>query len=104
MLVSDKWQGRGLGKELLARLLIVGADEKLAALTADILPDNRDVMRICEKLGFTLKHSLDDEVVRAEFLLQSPDLRSRPGLLRRGTVPAHEVVPHAASPVAAPLR
>jgi len=24
-------------------------------------------MRICEKLGFTLKHSLDDEVVRAEF-------------------------------------
>ena len=29
VLVSDKWQGRGLGKELLARLLIVGADEKL---------------------------------------------------------------------------
>ena len=67
VLISDKWQGRGLGKELLARLLMVGADEKLAKLTADILPDNRDVMRICEKLGFTLKHSLDDEVVRAEF-------------------------------------
>ena len=56
VLVSDKWQGRGLGKELLARLLVVGADEKLTKLTADILPDNRDVMRICEKLGFTLKH------------------------------------------------
>jgi hypothetical protein len=27
------------------------------------------VMRICEKLGFSLKHSLDDEVVRAEFKL-----------------------------------
>jgi acetyltransferase len=69
VLVSDKWQGRGLGKELLARLLIVGADEKLTKLTADILPDNRDVMRLCEKLGFSLKHSLDDEVVRAEFKL-----------------------------------
>ena len=69
VLISDKWQGHGLGKELLARLLIVGADEKLARLTADILPDNRDVMRICEKLGFTLEHSLDDEVVRAEFKL-----------------------------------
>ena len=69
VVISDKWQGRGLGKELLARLLIVGADEKLTRLTADILPDNRDVMRICEKLGFTLKHSLDDEVVRAEFKL-----------------------------------
>ena len=69
MLVSDQWQGRGLGKELLARLLIVGADEKLDRLTADILPDNRDVMRICEKLGFSLQHSLEDEVVHAEFKL-----------------------------------
>jgi acetyltransferase len=69
VLVSDKWQGRGLGKELLARSIIVGAGEKLSRLTADILPDNRDVMRICEKLGFTLKHSLDDEVVKAEFKL-----------------------------------
>jgi acetyltransferase len=69
VLVSDQWQGRGLGRELLSRLLVVGDDEKLTKLTADILPDNRDVMRICEKLGFTLKHSLEDEVVRAEFKL-----------------------------------
>ena len=69
VLVSDKWQGKGLGKELLARSLIVGAGEKLSRVIADILPDNRDVMRICEKLGFTLKHSLDDEVVKAEFKL-----------------------------------
>jgi acetyltransferase len=69
VLISDKFHGRGLGKELLARLLIVGADEKLSKLTADILPDNRDVMRICEKLGFRLKHSLEDEVVKAEFAL-----------------------------------
>jgi acetyltransferase len=69
VLISDKYQGRGLGKELLARLLIVARDEKLTKVTADILPDNREVMRICEKLGFTLKHSLDDEVVRAEFTL-----------------------------------
>ena len=67
VLVSDQFQGRGLGKELLARLVIVGGDEKLATLKADILPDNRDVMRICEKLGFTLRHSVEDEVVKAEF-------------------------------------
>jgi acetyltransferase len=69
VLISDEWQGRGLGKELLARLIIVGGGEKLTRLTADILPDNRQVMRICEKLGFSLKHSLDDEVVHAEFRL-----------------------------------
>src|SRR5580658_6509045 len=67
VLVSDQFHGRGLGKELLARLVIVGRDEKLGALKADILPDNRDVMRICEKLGFTLRHSMEDEVVKAEF-------------------------------------
>jgi acetyltransferase len=67
VLVSDRFHGRGLGKELLARLVIVGGDEKLDVLKADILPDNRDVMRICEKLGFTLRHSLEDEVVKAEF-------------------------------------
>ena len=69
MVISDNWQNRGLGKELLGRLLIVGTDERLTKLVADILPDNREVMRICEKLGFTLKHSLDDEVVRAEYKL-----------------------------------
>jgi acetyltransferase len=67
VLVSDRFHGRGLGKELLARLIIVGGDEKLTTLKADILPDNRDVMRICEKLGFTLHHSVEDEVVKAEF-------------------------------------
>jgi acetyltransferase len=69
VLVSDRWHGRGLGKELLTRLLVVGADEKLSKLVADILPDNRDVMRLCEKLGFTLTHSPEDEVVHAEFKL-----------------------------------
>jgi acetyltransferase len=69
VLVSDKYFGRGLGRELLSRLQVVGADEHLSKITADILPDNREIMRICEKLGFTLKHSLDDEVVRAEYKL-----------------------------------
>jgi len=69
VLVSDHYQGRGLGKELLSRLLIIGANEKLTGLAADILPDNRNVMRICESLGFSLKHSPEDQVVRAEFKL-----------------------------------
>jgi len=67
VLVSDQYHGRGLGKELLGRLVTVGADERLTTLKADILPDNRDVMRICEKLGFTLRHSIEDEVVKAEY-------------------------------------
>ncbi len=70
VVVSDAWQGRGLGKELVARLVIVGADEKLDRLIADILPENTEIQRLCEKLGFTLKHSLEDELVRAEFTVR----------------------------------
>ncbi len=69
VLVSDQWQGRGLGKELLGRLLTVGADEKLAKLTAGILPDNRAVIRICEELGFAMKYSNEDEMMKAEYTL-----------------------------------
>ena len=67
VLVSDQFHGRGLGKELLGRLQVVGADEKISTLKADILPDNRDVMRVCEKLGFALHHSIEDDVVKAEY-------------------------------------
>jgi acetyltransferase len=69
VLVSDKWHGRGLGTELLNRLIQVGKDEKLSRLTADILPDNRDIQRVCDKLGFRLRHSMEEEVVKAEFSL-----------------------------------
>jgi acetyltransferase len=69
VLISDQWQGRGLGKELLGRLITVGAAEKLSKLTAGILPDNRGVLRICEKLGFAMKYSTEDEMMKAEYTL-----------------------------------
>jgi acetyltransferase len=69
VLVSDKWQGRGLGTELLNRIIQVGRDEKVGRLVADILPDNRDIQRVCDKLGFRLRHSMEDEVVKAEFAI-----------------------------------
>jgi acetyltransferase len=68
VLVSDQWQGRGLGTELLTRLLVVGADEKVAKLVANILPDNRDMIRICEKAGFKLRHDPDEEMVIGELV------------------------------------
>jgi acetyltransferase len=69
VLINDQWQGRGLGKELLGRLIPIGAAEKLTKLTAGILPDNRGVIRICEKLGFAMKYSSEDEMMKAEFTL-----------------------------------
>ncbi|MGB8698210.1 MAG: bifunctional acetate--CoA ligase family protein/GNAT family N-acetyltransferase, partial [Thermosynechococcaceae cyanobacterium] len=57
LLVSDRYQRQGLGTELLRRLLDVARDEKLTSVSAQILPENTVMQRVCEKVGFTLKRS-----------------------------------------------
>jgi len=70
LILSDAYQGRGLGTELLRRLIDVAREEKLGRLTGDILTDNFVMQRICEKLGFDLKRSADDPVVKVELPLE----------------------------------
>jgi acetyltransferase len=65
LLVSDLYQRRGLGTELMRRLLEIGRHEKLARITADILSENREMQHICEKLGFKLTRTADDPTVKA---------------------------------------
>lgn len=69
MLVSDRVQCRGLGTELLGRLLQVGRDEHLDRITAEILSDNSGMQRVCEKLSFQISRTADPSVVRAEIQL-----------------------------------
>src|SRR5262249_56520414 len=65
LIVTDRAQGRGLGTELLRRLIAVARDERLERVTADILPENTDMQRLCTKLGFRLEHAVGEAVVRA---------------------------------------
>ena len=69
ILVSDNWHHRGLGVELLKRLVDIGRDEKLNRIFGDILPENHDMLRVCDKLGFRHKYSAEERVVRAEIAL-----------------------------------
>ena len=69
LLVSDQYQNRGLGTELLRRLIQVARDEKLVRLGADVLAENREMQRLCEKLGFTIQRELGEPTVRAELEL-----------------------------------
>ncbi len=75
LLVSDTFQHRGLGTELLRRLIGIARQERLARITAEILPDNRDMLRLCEKLGFRLDREVGDPTVSAAIDLQ-PNPRS----------------------------
>jgi acetyltransferase len=60
ILVSDPWQGHGLGSELLKRLVQIGRDEKLKRITADILGENLAMQKVARKLGFTFKRQVGD--------------------------------------------
>jgi acetyltransferase len=59
VLVSDQWQGRGLGTELLAGVARVAREEKFQRLSGEILRDNLATQAIFKKVGFKLR-SLED--------------------------------------------
>ncbi|HEY9598631.1 MAG TPA: bifunctional acetate--CoA ligase family protein/GNAT family N-acetyltransferase, partial [Cyanophyceae cyanobacterium] len=68
MLVSDTYQRRGLGTELLRRLVQIGREEGLDRITADILAENFAMQKVCEKVGFRLNR-LTNDLVKAEINL-----------------------------------
>jgi acetyltransferase len=55
LLVRDDWQRRGLGTELLRRVVDVARRERVARVTATMLPDNHAMMRIASRLGFEIR-------------------------------------------------
>ncbi|MFQ5398314.1 MAG: GNAT family N-acetyltransferase [Anaerolineae bacterium] len=63
LLVSDAFQRKGLGKELLRRLLQIGRDEGLDRVVAHILAQNQGMRRICQQLGFQFQR--EGELLKA---------------------------------------
>ena len=53
MLISDAYQGRGLGKELLERSLRISRDEKIKRVLALMTPENEAMKKLCRAAGFT---------------------------------------------------
>jgi acetyltransferase len=69
LLVVDQWQKRGLGAELLRRLMQVARDEKLTTFSGLVLRDNQPMQHLCRRLGCKLTSTGDDSVWRAELKL-----------------------------------
>ena len=66
VLVDDRYQHLGMGTELYRRLIAVARDEKLERVVSTILSENREMLAICQKLGFHLQSDMEDGTVRAE--------------------------------------
>jgi len=69
LLVADPAQHRGLGSELVRRLLEVGKKEGVKRITAEILQDNFAMQKICERLGFQMHRDAEEGVVKARIEL-----------------------------------
>lgn len=65
VLVSDKWQGKGLGTELLSRVACVACEEKFHRLIGEILRENLATQAVFKKVGFKLKATEDPSSVSA---------------------------------------
>jgi acetyltransferase len=70
MLVNDKFQGQGLGKVLLKRLLDVARAEKIKRVIAIISPENEAMQKLCRELGFSsMQTDPETGMVKAEIAL-----------------------------------
>ena len=59
-LVSDQYQHLGLGLELIRRVVDVARDEKIAQVSAEMLPDNIAMQAVFKHLGF--RFGTDDDL------------------------------------------
>lgn len=69
LLITDAFQHKGLGTELLSRLIQIGCAEHLQRLTGYILGENLGMRDVCKHLGFQLHYSLTYELMEADLEL-----------------------------------
>jgi acetyltransferase len=69
LLVADRWHKKGLGTELLKRLVRVGMEEQLSRISAVILSANHPMQHISRKAGFKVEPDSDGHDFVAELIL-----------------------------------
>jgi acetyltransferase len=79
LVVEDDCQGLGLGRQLLRRLIRVAREKGWRKVMGHILPDNRSMLHLSEKLGFKRIQLFGSPVVRMEL-----DVMPGEGLKRGG--------------------
>jgi acetyltransferase len=69
LLVCDECQGKGLGTELLKRMIEIARAEKMTTLRASMSPDNTCMKSMCEKAGFKMSTNAESGMLEAELPL-----------------------------------
>lgn len=64
VLVSDHWQGKGLGVKLMDYVMQLARDMKLHSIYGLVIYDNYKMLKLMEKLGFNVER-MDEETFKA---------------------------------------
>ena len=70
LVIADAWQGRGIGRRLLAKLIDAARGRGVRRLYGDILATNRPRLELARKLGFELGRHDDATITRASLDLR----------------------------------
>ena len=71
--VADTEQGRGIGTRLLERLAARAAAVGIERFVAEVLSENKSMLRVFEQAGFELKRELAGGVVEVQFPIASTE-------------------------------
>jgi acetyltransferase len=69
MLISDRYQGQGLGKELIRRIVKIGKDEKIKRIIALMSPENAAMHKLCREAGFSSELDPQSGMLKAQIEL-----------------------------------
>jgi acetyltransferase len=67
-LVSDQWQGLGLGSKLTDYIVSIARDMRLEKIYGYVIANNYKMIRLCEKKGFK-SETLDEDTVKVSLAL-----------------------------------
>ena len=63
LVIADAWQGHGIGRRLMEKLVAVARSRGLVRIYGDVLSTNLHMLDFCRKLGFALGRHPDDPTV-----------------------------------------
>jgi acetyltransferase len=70
MLINDAYQGKGLGRELLERILSIGREEKIKKILALMSPENEVMKKLLQSAGFaSFEADAENGLVKAQIEL-----------------------------------
>jgi len=69
VVVTDDWQGKGLGRQLLERLITAARERGVRQLSGQVLRENQGMLRLVQAVGFEIGETDDPAIVSAEFPL-----------------------------------